>query len=268
MKEGMLIFRDDVKTADSFFGGAAATFKAFGIVRAHAGLVKYFIIPFAINIILLSAVFYFSFTMIYDPLIGLVHGSAWYNRVLEVILAPLLVFALGIIIVFLYSIAGSVITAPFNDFLSQKVEEMLTGVRFDEKLDPVRLLKDVVRIISSVIRLLLLVLGINLVLLLLNLVPGAGSVIYAACSFLTASFFFGFQFFDFPLERRRYDFRQKLSIAWRFKRTVAGVGASFFIMTFIPVVGFLGMNMATVAAAKLFIDRIRPALRLVEGRMP
>jgi CysZ protein len=266
MRNSMLLFRDDVKTADSFTCGVKAALGAFGIVRGHAGLVKYFIIPFTINIILLTAVFYFSFTSIYDPLFSLVEGSAWYNRMLEVMLAPLLVFSLGIIIVFLYSIAGSVITAPFNDLLSQKVEETITGERFDGTFDPVRIAKDVLRIAGGVFRLLFLILGINLLLLLLNLVPGAGSVIYAACSFLAASFFFGFQFFDFPLERRRFGFREKLAIAWRFKRSVTGVGASFFVMTFIPVVGFLGMNIATVAATTVFIERIRPVLRPLDGR--
>ncbi|OHD64558.1 MAG: hypothetical protein A2176_08490 [Spirochaetes bacterium RBG_13_51_14] len=255
-----LIFRNDMKTGDSFFRGLTAALYSFSIIRGHKGLLKYLIIPFLLNIFILSAIFFFSYTSLYDPLFSLVKGNAWYNRLLETVLAPLLVLVISIIVVLLYSIIGSVITAPFNDVLSQRVEESLTGERREDEFGIFGIVKDILRIIRNTVKLLGIIVLINMLLLFLNLIPAVGSVMYVVLGFLSASFFFGFQFFDFPLERRRFEFRDKLSVTWHFKRMVAGVGASFFIMTFIPLVGFLGMNIATVAAAKLFIDHIKPAL--------
>ncbi len=255
------LFRNDARADDSFFRGLAAAPRSLRFIRSHRGLMKYFAVPFLLNIVILSSVVFFTYTAVYDPLLGLVEGSAWYNRLFEFVLAPLLVLLLAILIVLLYSILGSVITAPFNDYLSQKVEETITGSQFDETLSLAAVVKDILRVMANVVKLLLLIVTVQLLLLLLNLIPAAGSVLYSVTGFLTTSFFLGFQFFDFPLERRRFNFREKMAVAWRFKRTVTGVGASMFLMTFIPVVGFLGLNIATVAAAMLFAERVMPALR-------
>ena len=254
------LFRENPRVDDSFFYGLAAAPRALRYVRTNRGMAKYFVIPFLLNIIILSSTVFFIFTTVYYPLLGLVSGTAWYNRAIEFILAPLLVLALAILIVLLYSILGSVITAPFNDFLSRKVEETMTGTTADENLSFTAAVKDVFRVIGNVMKLLGLVVLVQIALLFLNLIPAAGSVFYSIAGFLTTSFFIGFQFFDFPLERRRYRFREKMAVAWRFRRTVAGVGASMFLMTFIPLVGFLGLNIATVAAAMVFVDRVTPAL--------
>jgi len=231
-------------------------------------MIKYFAVPFLLNIVILSSVVFFIYTAVYDPLFSLVEGSAWYNRLFEFVLAPLLVLLLAILIVLLYSVLGSVITAPFNDFLSQRVEETMTGARFDEKLSIPAVVRDIFRVIGNVVKLLCLIVLIQLLLLFLHLIPAAGSVLYSVTGFLATSFFIGFQFFDFPLERRRYNFREKMAVAWRFKRTVTGLGSSMFLMTFIPVVGFLGLNIATVAAAMLFSERVMPALRGDRGGTP
>ncbi len=262
---GAQLFRDNARVDDSFFRGLLAATRSLRFICSTKGMAKYFAVPFLLNLIILSAIVFFTYTMVYDPLLSLVTGNAWYNRVLEFVLAPLLVVLLGLIIVLLYSIIGSVITAPFNDFLSQKVEETMTGAKFDEELSFSSVVKDMLRVIKNVIKLLGIIILMQLLLLFLNLIPVAGSMLYSITGFLTTSFFLGFQFFDFPLERRRYQFREKMAVAWCFKRTVTGVGASIFVMTFIPLVGFLGLNIATVAAAMLFVERVKPALRTDRG---
>ncbi len=259
------LFRDDARADDSFFRGLFAAPRTLRFIRSSRGMMKYFAVPFLLNLVILSTIVVFTYTMVYDPLLSLVTGNAWYNRVLEFVLIPLLVLLLGLLIVLLYSIIGSIITAPFNDFLSLKVEETMSGERFDDTLTFSGAVKDMLRVIANVIKLLFLIILINLLLLFLNLIPAAGSVFYSIAGFLTTSFLIGFQFFDFPLERRRYNFREKMAVAWRFRRTVAGVGASMFLMTFIPLVGFLGLNIATVAAARLFVERVKPSLRADRG---
>ncbi len=48
--------------------GFLASFNAFKIVAAHKKLWFYFIIPFILNLILLSAIFYFTYYYIYTRL--------------------------------------------------------------------------------------------------------------------------------------------------------------------------------------------------------
>lgn len=255
------IFRDDVKTRDSFFHGVRSTVGSFRFIRRNRGLLKYFILPFFINMLILSLTWFVVYTLIYGPLSGLAAGPEWYFQALRAVMAPLLFLALGIIIVLIYSIMGSIVTAPFNDLLSQRAEEILTGEKFDETFKMSAFLSDIIRIIKNTVKLLAMILLISLLLLALNLVPVAGNIVYSVVNFIMTSFFIGFQFFDFPLERRRYLFGEKMRIAWRFKRTVAGVGATFIIMAFVPLLGFLALNLGTIGAARLFVEKIRPALR-------
>ncbi len=113
---------------------------------------------------------------------------------------------------------------------------------------------------GNIIRMLGLLVLVNIFLLVLNFIPIIGSLLYTVLGYLSTSFFFGFQFFDFPLERRRFNFNQKLKIAWYYKRATMGIGTAFFILSFIPIVGFLALNLGTIGATLFFVDNIRPGL--------
>lgn len=239
-----------------FVKGYLSPFAAFSVIKKNKGLIKYFIIPFILNIIVLSAIFYFSYTRVYGYVSSLLSGNAWYITVIRFVLMPGLFIILGTLTILVYSIMGCIVTAPFNDILSQKVEHAITGGLSDEKFRLIQLLRDITRTLMNVLKLLSIVLIINLVLMFLNFIPLLGSLLYTALSFLTASFFIGFQFFDFPLERRRAPFGSKLSVLWRHKFLVTGLGAAFFTVSYVPVIGFLGLNLATIGATTLFIDHI------------
>lgn len=254
------LFLRDMRRRDSFIRGISAVLKSFRIVKRTPGMARYFIIPFVINIAILTLIAVIAWTLIYQPLTDLVRGPAWYHKVLSFIIAPAAVIVIAAAVVLLYSIIGSVVTAPFNDLISEKVETVMTGARFEEPFRLRRFFGDIARMIGTVIGLVSIIVPVNILLLLLNLIPVVGNIAYAALAFLTATYFTGLPFFDFPLDRRRLSFRQKLSVAWRYRRLVAGVGASFIAMTFIPIVGFLGLNIAAVAATTIFVEDILPAL--------
>ncbi len=245
-----------------FINGFLAYFNAFKIINAHRRLWIYFIIPFAINLILLSAIFYLSYFLIYPYVLNLIPaGDAWYLSAIRWIIGPLLALSFAIIFVFLYSITGSIITAPVNDPLSAKVEELLNGRTFLEKFTFSAVIKDIIRILKNTIILLLLIIIFNILIMLLNIIPVFGNALYSILSFLSALFFFGFSFFDFPLERRKFVFKQKLQIIWKFKFFSIGLGLGFFILCFIPVLGFLVLNLATIGATDIFVKYIDPKLK-------
>ena len=245
------------------FQGFLATFQAFKILNSHKKLWFYFIIPFIINLILLSAIFYLSYFYIYPFILSIIPaGDAWYLWLLRLIVGPIVVILLALTCVLLYSISGNIITAPFNDPLSAKVEELLSGKVFDEKLSFTGILKDIIRILKNTIKLLLFLIIFNIAILLFNFVPVIGNAVYSILSFLSVMFFFGFSFFDFPLERRKLDFGQKFKILWRFKFYSIGLGFSFSILSFIPILGFLVLNLSTIGAAELFVKYIDPNLKI------
>ncbi|HDP79992.1 MAG TPA: hypothetical protein ENN21_04020, partial [Spirochaetes bacterium] len=146
----------------------------------------------------------------------------------------------------------------FNDPLSEKVESLIGGPEFAGTFTLRGFLGDMGRVLSGMIKLLFLIVLFNLLTLLLHLIPVAGSMLYSVLGFMSGLFFLGFGFFEFPLDRRRLAFRGKLGITWRYKFLIMGLGLGFWVQAFIPVVGFLALNLGAIGATRLFMDYIHP----------
>lgn len=256
-----LVKKGNRENAQLFFSSVGYSLKAIKHAVKMKGVKKYFIIPFLLNIILLGFILYFSFTATYPWLKGLIgDGTSWYLTFFRYALIPLLVILFGILTILVYSILGSIITAPFNDPLSARVEKELAGPVNDGKFSFVGFMGDIYRSIKNAVKLLLMMVILNVIIFPLNIIPVAGNIAYIILSFLVNSFFMGFQFYDFSLERRKYSFREKLRICWSFRGMVVGTGAGFFIFSWIPVAGFLSLNLATIAATEQFVKKIKPLL--------
>lgn len=247
------------KIKDTATGAFADVLHSFTFVSNNKGLIKYYIVPFLLNIVVLSGIFYFSWNSLNPWLQGFVSGTAWYMKAISYIISPVLFVILLISTIFIYTILGTIIASPFLDFLSSKTEELYSGQSPDSDLSFTESIKDIIRTTKNTVKLIILLLVLNIVLLFLNFIPG-GSFIYAFLNFFFTVFFYGFQFFDYPLEKRFYSFKQKLRIGWRFKRTLSGNGTAFFLISFIPVAGFMGLNSATVGAAISFKKYMEPSL--------
>jgi len=247
-----------LKVKASMFSGLGNTFRSLGLTMKNKGLLMYFVIPFLLNIVILSGIFYFAYYSLVPAAESFLAGNQWYMQFIRFLVSPVLLILLSIFTIFIYSIMGGIITAPFLDLLSSETEKVL-GIKNDESFSMKEMISDIIRALMNTIRLIILILMINLVLLLLNFIPG-GSFVYAFLNFMTALFFYGFQFYDFPLERRRYRFNEKLKITWKFKWSVFGTGLAFFLVSFIPIVGFLGFNLCTVGATLTFIEDMKDSL--------
>ena len=250
-----------IRQPGAFVTGVLAPFRAIRTARSIPGIKRFFIIPFLLNIVLLTGAFVLGYLFIGDAVRSLVpQGDAWYLTALRWIIQPLIAALLALALVFAYSITGSIVTAPFNDIISAKVERALAGGAPDEKFTVAGFFDDMLRILFNTVKLVLLLVVFQLAILLVNLVPVAGGPLYTFLSFCAAMLFLGFQFFDFPLERRRLYFRDKFRVVWRHKFTAIGLGTGFFLITFVPLVGFLGLNLAAVGATEIFVRRILPGL--------
>lgn len=250
--------------AGGISAGLKAVYSAFGWIKRHKKLRRYFILPAILSLVLLAGAvtgFYILLLPLLDRLPQSDH-AVW-GRILE-LLRPVLaaaVFSLLVLLALLaYSSLGSVIIAPFNDLLSEQVEKIRHADDFDAAFSLRRLAGDLSRVAANVARMLFSLLGVFLGLAVLNAVPVIGTWLHLGMTFLYTLFTFGFQFLEFSLERRRLNFSQKLRIAWRYRYHTLGLGLGFLILTFIPIVDFLGLNLGAIAGTNIFIDHIQPAL--------
>ncbi|HOO73611.1 MAG TPA: EI24 domain-containing protein [Spirochaetota bacterium] len=239
--------------------GLRAIGESVKLLRRHKKLLLYFIIPFFINTALLCGLAYGSFAVLAPWLKGMVTGDAWYLEAVRFIITPLVTIITLAVMVLLYSLLGNIITSPFNEFLSEAVEKRLApGTTDDAPLTPAVFFRDLKTMGINTIKLFLLMIAINAALLIVNIIPVAGGIVYAPLSFMNTVFFLGMQFFEYPLSRRRMAFKEKMKLAWSHRYGFMGVGTGFFLMSFVPLVGFLGLNLATMAATLLYVNHATP----------
>lgn len=239
--------------------GFISVFESFKFMKQNKGFLKYFIIPFFLNIILLSALVLIAYMYVYPFLTGyLPTGTEWYISIINK-MAGLLFFVLtSIFVILLYSITGSILSAIFYDFISERTETIITNSKLDEPFSFGLMFEDMKRILINIFKMLIFLIILNAILFSFNFVPVIGSFIYAIFSYLTVSFFFGFQFFEFTLDRKRLTFGQKLRITYKYRWLTCGTGIAFMILTFIPIIGFLSIGAGVTAGTLLYFEKIDP----------
>lgn len=252
------------KKNSSLTGSFIEVFKTLSFADRY-GLKKWFIIPFIINLAVLGIICFFAFKYIrlfaMDYMLSVTaEMDTSVQNVLSLILSGLICTAIAVGTGFIYPVIGNIITAPSNDSLSEKVENILTGRTFNEKAGLAAAVRSIFRTLGNLIKFLILSLVLLIPVSLSHLLPGAGEIISTILEFLVSCFFLGFQFLDYPLDRRKLSFMRKLGISVKNCRITLGTGLASFLLTYIPVFGFLGINMCTISATKLFTEHIEPEL--------
>ena len=77
------------KAVETFAKGVMAFYRALKTVSEEKGLKKYFVIPFLMNLVLLSSIFYFAYIFIYPEIMYLLpQGDVWYIEALRWLISP------------------------------------------------------------------------------------------------------------------------------------------------------------------------------------
>lgn len=144
-----------------------------------------------------------------------------------------------------------ILLAPFNGLLAEKFDNHLTGNKFDGGF--VRMMNDMLRAIIIAIVAICMELVVMITWWIISfIIPG--DLIYEIGQFLIASFFFGFAFYDYGLER--YGEGTFSSIGFAFGNILHMVitGAIFYLVYWIPVAGvFLAPLIATMVSTATYL---------------
>lgn len=173
-----------------------------------------------------------------------------------------LVFQLIIIIITLVLIllvgflTSMIISAPFNDALSEKVEEIITG-KPGESFNLKRLFGDLARTIKVEIQKSVLFLGIPILLLLLNLIPMIGSLLYSTFTLIFGIWDLGFTYVDYPMSRKLISFSERMKFARKNKLALMGLGWVFII----PFFNIIFTAPMTIAGTLLYLELTSTTLR-------
>lgn len=253
------------KSPVGFLRGVSYAFRGMRFVYfEHRGLARYWVFPILITAGALVAVFYGTGHW-YDDLAGAVwslfpegwsEASGWTGGLLRAlrwlleVLAGIAIALLGLVAVFLLS---SVVAAPFNDALSEAVEDILTGRRaapFSFR----RMVVDIVRTIRiELLKVFVYVAVIGPMFIVSFLIPGVGQVVSLAAFVLTAVYL-GVDYIDWPAARRDWSVGDRIAFVRRQLPAVAGFGSGVWVLLFIPLINLFFMPAAVAGGTILFVD--------------
>lgn len=248
-----------VKPVSEFAHGFLTHLHSARFILDHPGLLRLVAIPFLINLLVFSGMVYLGMDFFNDSVVHLIpQGDAWYRAVLYYFLWTLAVLVTAIVVFFSFTAIGNLVSAPFNDLLSEKTEGILTGRRDDKPFSLRAFGQDALRALAVEIRKILLFVGAMLVLLLLNLIPVAGSLLYSVLAVGLTLFFLAAEYMGFVFSRKRMNFSAQRHYIFSRKMTMLGFSVGALALLAIPFVQFACIPLAVVGATRLWCENPEP----------
>ncbi len=247
--------------------GATYPFKALITFSKNPQLIKYILIPIAVNVVVAIALYtgllYFGWQIIDSVQADLV---SWFDRLIEglpqwmdflgylvsgliAIVRFLLVIVLLIATGFVLTQFGVLLGAPWYGQLSEQLEKLRTG---KVELIELNIASDLTRAVLYELKKLVLIALIGLPLLLVNFFPGIGSLVSTVGSIALTTIIVCMDFLDSCLERRRLKFRQKLKIVLKNLPATGSFGLVCLGLISIPLINLVTIPLC-VASGTLFI---------------
>lgn len=237
-----------MKFFNGFTTGFSSFFKAIPFIFKN-NLWWVFIIPILLNIILYS--FGFAFT---DYVSDITNGYVdnWFNNespskfmeMLPGILTWTIKILMQIIFFFAFAFFSGyvilIIMSPLFAWLSERTEQILNKTNYPFNFK--QFIIDIWYGILIALRNFAYEIVVVIIVLLANLIPvlniftGLPATIFL---FIISSYFYGFSYMYYNLERRKYKFKESVQFIKKYRGMAIANGALFSLSLFIPFVGVM-----------------------------
>ncbi|MFD1215362.1 sulfate transporter CysZ [Microbulbifer celer] len=153
---------------------------------------------------------------------------------------------------YLFGIITNIIAAPFNGFLAEKVEELLTG----HPPPPESIGSMVFRTLGRELRKLMYFLGWGIVIFIIALLTSWTVFIPAILGALWGAWCMAIQYVDYPLDNHQRSFDELKSVLMRKKFTTLGFGGAVMLAKMVPILNIFVMPAAVAGGTALWVERI------------
>ncbi len=222
-------------------------------LRRHRALWKYAAAPILISLVVMSS----AYVLLYFTLgrfLGAFTSQEWYWQILYYFVIAVLTIVLVVMFFFFFVRVASALASPFNDLLSQKTEELITGTYSDVPFSALQLMRDSGRAIGHSFKLLGLYLVLLCSCLLLLLIPGVGGALFSVAGWLLSAYMFAYEYLGYPMDRRKFLWSQKRAFFRSNFRSVMGFGLGNLVTASIPLLNLVFIPSAAVGGTLLFLE--------------
>ncbi len=242
------------------FRGFRYPWRGYALIRQHRDLARYWVPPIVIMAVALVLSLWLA-GRYHDDILAFVWpeptGSGWFTRLLSLLhdVAEALAFVLvAFALAFTCATLSTVVAAPFNDALSEVIEQRESGI----EAPPFRWAR-VWREVGRTVRLELLKVvcygAVMFPLFLMSwLVPGVGHALYVVTGSLFTAAYFALDYVDWPASRRGQGVSQRLRLLRTRPWLMLGFGAAVWLFLLVPFVNLWFMPAAVAGGTRLFLD--------------
>ncbi|HVK72998.1 MAG TPA: EI24 domain-containing protein [Kofleriaceae bacterium] len=222
--------------------------RGYSLLRKHSSLWGWVIAPAAVTLVLLGATIW-GVLRLADPLVAKAARwlpdwlAGWASGLLWLLVVAAL--AIGALLVFV-TIAGTV-AGPFNELLSEAVEQRLTGVRGPRFSLTGFLRALVVGLVHGVRRLVVYLVGV-VVVFAIAFIPVIGTIAAAVLGFLLAALSASYDCYDAVLSRRDLSYAAKQAYLRKHRARTLGLGAAVAGLLLVPVVNLAALGLGAIGA--------------------
>jgi len=238
-----------------FSRGFFYPFRAGKFLLRHPSLLRFVLIPFLINVSLFSGLVYYGIQFFDEFVAKLIpSGEAWYWVIVFYSLWVIAAAVTAVLVFFTFTVVGNLIASPFNDLLSTKTEELISGARGDEKFSLRQFWSDSLQILLTELKKILIFVVIMALLFLLNFLPGIGSVVFSVFAFLLTVFFLVLEYFGFVAYRKRLGFREQRKFIWSRFSMSFGFGVGVMALLTLPLLNFICIPLGVIGATQMWCE--------------
>ena len=226
-----------VATARTFREGMTAFFRGQKYVWVtHRALLRYCLLPMALGtlvFILLGVLFVFGM----DDVLEMVwrKPDQWAWQILWYAFATVTYVLSAVTATLVAYLIFMIICAPFNDLLSEKVEEMESTF----KVKPFSwsfFVRDASQsILLELIKMLKKLVGLGFLYGISLLIPVVGQLMYIGLGMYKMSFWLGMDYVDWSLSRRGFSAREKLLFGRENRAAIRGFGLMMTLVSLVPL---------------------------------
>ncbi len=236
--------------------GVAYLFRGLPLLK-QPGVWPWAVIPFLINVVLLSVMGWASVRwvggMIDGWLAGLPDWLGWISGVLHFVL----IAAVILVIFQIFTLMANLVASPFNGFLSAAIEEKLTGKRPDTGMTLMQ--EGLITFRNELGKLWFLLTRASLVALLsifLFVIPGLNALLPFVW-FLFGAYMLSLEYMDYPMGNHGLTFKEKRAMLGRNRTFTLGFGAITTVLTTLPIINLLIIPTAVAGSTLAWVEQLK-----------
>lgn len=220
------------------------------------GIRPFVIIPLLINSVLFGGALWWGYGKVMELNDAFVSWLPSWLDWLSWILFPLFFVVAVLAIFYCFSLVANLIASPFNGYLAEKTEQMLTGEPLGIDNNWKKILMLVPHAIGRELRKLAYYLPLLIGMLVLMMIPGI-NVIATPLWFILGAWMMSIQYLDYPLDNHELSFAAVKRGAQQQRLTSLGFGGLVMLGTMIPLVNLVIMPAAVCGATAYWVREIK-----------